>query len=321
MLRGGITCFNDMYFYPDAAAEAAIQAGIRAMLGMIVIDFPSVYASDTDDYISKGLRSRETCLDTPLITFCVAPHAPYTVSDASFRKIAVLAGQAGRTHPHSHSRNRAMKLTSHSSSTESRPLTRLHTLDIVGPQLVAVHAVHLNQVDIDLCRREGVHIAHCPSSNLKLGSGIAPLADIESAGLNFGLGTDGAASNNRLDLFQEMRQAALLAKGASGNAAAVNTHAALRSATLGGARALGLDEEIGSLKAGKAADLCAVKINDWISQPCFDPASHLVFVLGREQVNHVWVAGKQRLRDGKLIDFDLPRLIEDTRIWHTRINS
>ncbi len=320
MLRGGITTFNDMYFFPEAAADAARRIGMRAMLGIIAIEFPTSYAVDADDYLAKGLAVRDALGSDPLLGFCLAPHAPYTVADKTFEHISTLAAQLEiPIHVHLHETRHEIEesLKQHG----VRPIERLRRLGLLGPQLIAVHAVHLDAGEIDLLAHEGCHVAHCPTSNLKLASGIAPMSEIQLRGLNFGLGTDGAASNNRLDLFHEMRHAALLAKGASQNAEVLNAHATLMAATLGGARALGLDERIGSLLPGKAADLCAVRLDEWLLQPCFDPASHLVYAAGREQVSHTWVEGKLVMKDGVPLQIDISELLDITGLWHTRLTS
>jgi len=320
MLRGGITTFNDMYFFPDAVAAAATRIGMRAVLGIIAIEFPTSYAADADDYLAKGLAIRDDLCGESLLSFCLAPHAPYTVADKTFGKIATLAAQLEiPIHMHVHETRHEIEesLKQHG----VRPIERLRCLGLLGPQLIAVHAVHLDPGEIDLLAHEGCHLAHCPTSNLKLGSGIPPMAAIQARGINFGLGTDGAASNNRLDLFQEMRHAALLAKGASQNAEALGAHATLAAATLGGARALGLDERIGSLLPGKAADLCAVRLDEWLIQPCFDPASHLVYVAGRDQVTHTWVAGELVMNNGMPVQIDISELLDLAGLWHTRLTS
>ena len=320
MLRGGITTFNDMYFFPDAVAAAARQIGMRAVLGIIVIEFPTSYAADADDYLAKGLAIRDDLSGDPLLSFCLAPHAPYTVADKTFGKIATLAAQLELPiHMHVHETRHEIEesLKQHG----VRPIERLRRLGLLGPQLIAVHAVHLDPGEIDLLAHEGCHVAHCPTSNLKLGSGISPMAAIQSRGLNFGLGTDGAASNNRLDLFHEMRHAALLAKGVSQNAEVLDAHRTLEAATLGGARALGLDGRIGSLLPGKAADLCAVRLDEWLIQPCFDPASHLVYVAGREQVTHTWVEGKLVMSNGVPMQIGISELLDVAGLWHTRLTS
>jgi 5-methylthioadenosine/S-adenosylhomocysteine deaminase len=320
MLRGGITTFNDMYFFPEAAAEAARRIGMRAVLGIVVIEFPTRYAADADDYLAKGLATRDALNDDPLLSFCLAPHAPYTVADKTFRNIATLAAQL-EIPVHVHLHETAHEIEESLKQHGVRPIERLRRLGLLGPQLIAVHAVHLDPAEIALLAREACHVAHCPTSNLKLGSGIAPMAAAQSRGLNFGLGTDGAASNNRLDLFHEMRHAALLAKGASQNAEILDAHRTLEAATLGGARALGLDRRIGSLLPGKAADLCAVRLDEWLIQPCFDPASHLVYVAGREQVTHTWVEGKLVMSNGVPAQISISELLDVAGLWHTRLTS
>ncbi len=320
MLRGGVTCFSDMYFFPEAAAEAALKAGIRAALGLVVFEFPSAYGADADDYFAKGLAARDRLRDEDTISFCLAPHAPYTVSNKSFERIVTLAAQLDipvHTHLHETHDEIAQGIKQYG----VRPLQRLRQLGLLGSGLIAAHGVHLLPDEIVLLAEHGVHIAHCPTSNMKLASGIAPVANMLSHGVNMGLGTDGAASNNRLDMFQEMRHAALLGKVGSMDAAALPAHEVLQMATLNGARALGLGDRIGSLKAGKLADMCAVSLSDWITQPCFDPISHLVYVAGREQVSHVWVGGEQRLFDAALICQSAQELNEIAALWQNPIGT
>ncbi len=320
MLAGGVTTVNDMYFYPAAAGEAFIQAGMRAMLGMIVVEFPSAYATDADDYLSKGLAMRDALKDEPLLSFAFAPHAPYTVSDATFGRINTLAEQLGvpiHTHLHETADEIATSLQQHG----VRPLERLARLGLLGPNFIGVHAVHLNEAEIEFLAVHGCHVAHCPTSNLKLASGIAPITQLAAAGINLGLGSDGAASNNRLDLFAEMRLAALLAKGISGNAAALPAAAALKAATLGGARALNLDSQIGSITPGKRADLVAVDLSATSSQPVFDPISHLVYVAGRENVSHVWVDGKHTVNNRALVGLDADDLSARAAYWRAKITA
>jgi 5-methylthioadenosine/S-adenosylhomocysteine deaminase len=318
MLRGGVTCMNDMYFFPEAALEAALQAGMRASLGIIVIEFPSAYATDPDHYLAQGLALRDHWREHPLLSFCLAPHAPYTVSDATFRKIAQLAAELELpVHVHVHETRDEVErsVAEHG----LRPLGRLAGLGLLGPGLISVHSVHLTPEEIALLAKHGCSVAHCPSSNLKLASGFAPVAALLEAGVNVALGTDGAASNNRLDLFEEMRLAALLAKAVSGNAEAMPAQAALRSATLGGAIALGAQARIGSIVPGKAADLVAVALDDLALQPMYDVVSHLVYACGREQVSDVWVAGERVLRDRALTRLDLADLQGRAVLWQTKI--
>ena len=321
MLKGGITCFSDMYFFPEAAAEAVRSIGMRAVLGMVVIEFPTAYAADAEDYLSKGLATRDRLRGDPLITFSMAPHAPYTVSDRTFERIATLAAQLDlpvHIHLHETADEVGKELASHG----LRPLERLRRLGLLGPGLIAVHAVHLDDSEIGLLAAHGCSVAHCPTSNMKLASGIAPVARLMARRVRVGLGTDGAASNNRLDLFQEMRQASLLAKVASGDASVLDAHAALRMATLNGAEALGLEEKIGSIEPGKAADLTAVRLDQIETAPCFNPASHLVYAAGREHVSHVWVNGRPRVFDGRLHECgDTGRLLDAAYLWQNKLSS
>lgn len=320
MLRGGVTCFNDMYFFPQAAADAALAAGMRAALGITVFEFPSAYGSGAEDYLSKGLATRDALLDEPLLSFCLAPHAPYTVADTTFERIATIADQLDLPiHIHLHETRDEIdnSLKEHG----VRPLERLRHLGLLGPGLIAVHAVHLDMDEIGLLATQGCHVAHCPTSNMKLASGIASIGTLLEHGIGAGLGSDGAASNNRLDMFQEMRQAALLGKLACREAAALPAHQVLKMATLEGARALGMDRHIGSLVPGKAADLVAVKLDEWDLQPCYDPLSHLVYVAGREQVSHVWVAGRLRINNKTPVDLDICALLMKTDLWQNALSN
>lgn len=320
MLRGGVTCFNDMYFFPRDTARAAIDSGMRCAVGLIVIEFPSPYAADAQDYLGKGLALRDEMKVEPLLHFCFAPHAPYTVSDETLRQVAIYAGELDlpvQIHLHETLAEIEQSLQSH----QARPLQRLADAGLLGPGLIAVHAVHLEPSEIALLALHGCHVAHCPSSNLKLGSGIAPVAALLDAGVNVGLGTDGAASNNRLDLFAEMRLAALLAKGAGGDAAALPAWRALEMATINGARALALDGQIGSLKPGKLADLTAVDLSALELTPCYEPLSHLVYVAGREHVSDVWVNGRRVVDSGTLRGIDCNELVARANFWRDRIHT
>ncbi len=318
MLRGGITTFNDMYFFPGAAARAALESGMRAAIGIIAIEFPTAYASDPDDYLRKGLAVRDELRGETRISFCMAPHAPYTVSDKTFERIMVMADELDLpVHVHLHETLEEIEtsLLRH----KERPLARLNRLGLVGPRLIAVHSVHLDAGEIGLLAASSASIAHCPSSNLKLASGFAPVEQIRAAGINVGLGTDGAASNNRLDMFQEMRTAALLAKAVGGRAEAMPASAALRAATLNGARALGLERQIGTITPGKQADLCAVSFEGPEMTPCYDPLSHLVYVADRKNVTDVWVDGRPVLKRGELTQVNTSALDNRIQLWHNKL--
>lgn len=320
MLRSGITCFSDMYFFPEAAAEAALAAGMRAAIGMIVIEMPSPYAGDARDYLAKGLAMRDALRDEPLLSFCIAPHAPYTVSDPTFERIATYAAELDLpVHIHVHETDDEVKesVAAHG----MRPLARLQRFGLLGPGLIAVHAVHVQQSEIELLAQYGCSVAHCPSSNLKLASGIAPIPAMLKSGINVGIGTDGAASNNRLDLMSEMRTAALLAKGSSGDPTVLPAHTALHMATVAGAKALGIDQHTGSLVPGKRADVVAVRLSDLELTPLYDPVSHLVYAAGREHVTHVWVNGKLRVDEGALTSIDARELHLKAAHWRERIGA
>ncbi len=319
MLRAGITCFNDMYFYPDEAGRAALDMGMRAALGLIVIDFPSAYAADADDYVDKGLAVRDGLGGHPLLSFCMAPHAPYTVSDKAFSRLITLAEELDlpvHMHVHETRDEIGQSIAQHG----VRPLERLRRLGLVGPNLIAVHAIHLTPEEIALLVQNGSSVGHCPSSNLKLANGFAPVTRMLAEGVNVGLGTDGSASNNRLDLFQEMRQAALLAKAVSGDASALHAREALAMATLDGARALRLDQAIGSIERGKFADLTAVEFAAPEMLPCYDPISHLVYAAGRENVSHVWVAGHLVVEERELKNRPKNDLENLALLWQNRLS-
>ncbi len=318
MLRGGITCFNDMYFFPGAALEAALEAGMRVSLGMVVFDFPSTYGADPDDYLAKGLALRDQWREHPLVSFCLAPHAPYTVSDATFRKVAKLAAEVDvPVHIHLHETEHEIErsLAEHG----VRPLERLERLGLLGPGLIAVHAVHVTEGEIALLARHGASMVHCPSSNLKLASGFAPVAKMSAAGINIAIGTDGAASNNRLDMFAETRLAALLAKAVARDAEALPAHAALHAATLGGATALGLETRIGSIVAGKSADLAAVRLAGPELSPCYDALSQIVYAAGREHVSDVWIAGRHLVSGGIVANSPLWGLDTRSKLWQNSV--
>ncbi|MBH9575519.1 TRZ/ATZ family hydrolase [Inhella proteolytica] len=313
-LRGGVTTLNDMYFFPEAMAEAALQAGIRCAVSINVIDFPTGYASGPDDYIAKGLEAYQKFKGEKLLQFTSSPHAPYTVSDETFVKLRDMAEQHDMQ-IHCHIHETADEVDGGLKQFGVRPMERLDRLGLLNERMIAVHMVHLNDAEIELCAQRGVHIAHNASSNLKLASGIARIADLDRAGVNVALGTDGAASNNRQDMFEEIRQAALLAKGSTGQPTVLNARRALEMATLGGAKALGRAHDLGSLEVGKLADVIAVDLSAPECRPVYHPDAQLVYVAAREHVSDVWVQGERVLQERRLTRFELGAVIaqvEDT---------
>lgn len=318
MLSGGVTCFNDMYFYPAATAAAVEQAGMRACLGLFVSEFSTKYAVDADDYLQKGFEAHDSWRNNLMISSAIAPHAPYTVTDKTFEKVVVYADQLGLG-IHTHLHETRDEITQGINAFGIRPIQRLLQLGLLGPGFLAAHGVHLLPQEIDLLNAHGCHIAHCPNSNLKLGSGIAPVADLLAKQVNVGLGTDGAASNNRLDMFAEMRIAALLAKGVTENPTALPAHQVLKMATINAAKALGMEDRIGSIAIGKQADLAAVKLSDVAISPCYDPISHLVYTCGREHVTHTWVAGELKYSNGIYANIEPIELKEIIKKWQPKL--
>lgn len=318
MLRGGVTCFNDMYFYPEVTAQAAADAGMRAVVGIIVVDFPTGYADDAQAYIAKGLALHDRYRDHPLIRVAFAPHSPYAVADGPLERVRTLADEL-EVPIHIHLHETRDEIVASLREHGERPLARLDRLGLVGPGLVAVHVTQLEEPEIERLAAAGAHVVHCPESNLKLASGFCPAARLLAAGVNLALGTDGAASNNDLNLLGEMRTAALLGKGVAGSASALPAAQALRMATLNGARALGLDSEIGSIEPGKSADLVALDLSDAHTQPLYHPVSQLVYSAGRHQVRQVWVQGRQVIRDGIPTTLDPAAIIAAAQTWGGRL--
>ena len=318
MLRGGVTCFNDMYYFPEVTAQVAADAGMRAAVGMIVVDVPTAYADGPDAYISKGLAMHDHYRDHPLIRTGFAPHSPYAVSDAALERVRTLADELD-VPIHIHLHETRDEVVQSLRDYGERPIARLDGLGLLGPNLVAVHMTQLEDSEIERLAAAGAHVVHCPESNLKLASGFCPVARLLAAGVNVALGTDGAASNNDLDLLGEMRTAALLAKGVAASASALPAAAALRMATLSGARALGLDREIGSIEPGKSADLVALDLRESNTQPIYRAASQLVYAAGRHQVRQVWIRGRQLIRDGMPTSLDPESIAAAAQVWARRL--
>jgi 5-methylthioadenosine/S-adenosylhomocysteine deaminase len=319
-LFSGITTFNDMYFFPQAAARAVLESGLRAVLGLTILEFPTAYANDADGYFEHGLAARDALRGEARLGFALAPHAPYTVSDRTFERVMTFAEELDlpvHLHVHETAHEVAEGIRLHG----VRPIRRLQALGVLGPRLIAVHSVHLDASEIALYARHGVSVAHCPHSNLKLASGIAPIAQLRAAGVNVAIGTDGAASNNRLDLLGELHTAALIAKAASGDASVLPAAEALELATLGGALAIGRGHDLGSIEAGKLADLISVDLDEPGALPVFDPISQLVYSAGRHHVRDVWVAGERLLVDRVATRIDVEQVRQQAQAWGHRIRT
>lgn len=320
MLLGGTTCFADNYFFPDAAAKAAHDSGMRVQLAAPVLDFPTNWAQDAEDYIRKTTELSDQYRHHPLITVAFGPHAPYTVSDEPLRKIATLAEEMD-VPIHMHIHETKQEVTDAVAASGIRPIQRLHNLGLITPRLLCVHATELDSTDIALLKDGGASVIHCPESNLKLASGFCPVATLLDSGINVAIGTDGAASNNDLDMLGEIRSAALLAKAVSGDASRVAAYTALQMGTINGAKAMGLDEIIGSLEPGKSADIVAIDMNHLNTLPIYNPLSQLVYSAKSSQVSHVWVAGKALVEDGQLTKIDIDSLKRRVNTWQTRLQA
>ncbi len=318
MLRGGTTCVNENYFFPDVQAATYRRHGFRARVGLPVIDFPTAWASGDDEYFDKAGEVHDQWRDDALVATAFAPHAPYTVNDANFERIRMLADQLDIP-VHLHLHETAQEVQQSLEKYGQRPIARLDRLGLVNDRLIAVHMTQLTEAEIRLVAERGVSVVHCPESNLKLASGFCPACALQRAGVNLAIGTDGCASNNDLDMFGETRTAALLAKTVAEDAAALDAFEALRAATLGGANALGFGDRIGSIEAGKQADLVCVDLGALETQPLHHVVSQLVYATGRHQVSDVWIAGKPKLSQRELVDMDMAGLIANAKQWRTRI--
>ncbi len=318
MLLSGTTCFNDMYFFPNATGHAAEAVGIRAVLGLIVLDAPTVWAADLNEYLRRATAVHDEFRTSERITTAFAPHAPYTVSDDGLTRVRVLADELDIP-IHIHLHETQAEVDAAVAATGERPLMRLKNLDLLSPRLVAVHMTQLDPTEIDDVAAHGVNVVHCPESNMKLASGTCPVTALLAAGVNVGLGTDGAASNNDLDMLGEMRTAALAAKSLTQDATALPAARALTLATQAGADALGLGNDIGSLEPGKYADIIAVDLSAPATQPVHHPISQLVYAASRDAVSDVWVGGAHVVESRTPTRVELPRLLQDVATIANRL--
>jgi len=320
MIKSGTSCFADMYFFPEQTVKAALDAQIRCQITFPIFDFPSAWGMGPEDYFAKGLELHDSVRFNPLIRVGFGPHAPYTVSDEPLKKVAVLA-QEMDVPIHIHLHETAQEVEDSIKQFGMRPTQRLMDLGLLSPLTQCVHMTQINDIDIAILQQSGAHVIHCPESNLKLASGFCPVDKLLNANINVAIGTDGAASNNDLDLFSELKTAALLAKAVSNNAAALNAHSALRMATLNGAKAMGIDDQVGSLEIGKQADITAVHIGDLELQPLYNPASQLIYTHVGHKVSHLWVNGKCLMRNRELLTINEHELSSKVRTWREKISA
>lgn len=320
MLRGGTTCANENYFFPDVQAAVYKQHGFRALVGLPVIDFPTAWAKTSDEYFARAGEVHDQWRDDELIGTAFAPHAPYTVNDANFEHIRMLSDQLDIP-VHLHTHETAQEISDSLRDHGQRPLARLDRLGLVNDRLIAVHMTQLTDAEIQLCAERGVSVVHCPESNLKLASGFCPACALQRAGVNLAIGTDGCASNNDLDMFSETRTAAILAKAVAQDPTAMDAATALRAATLGGAIALGMGDRIGSIEVGKQADLVCMDLSQLETQPVHHVLSQMVYASARHLVSDVWIAGQPKLVQRQLQDIDVEALVANARQWRDRIRT
>lgn len=317
MISGGTTCFNDHYFFPHITAKVAVEEGFRAMLGIVTMDVPNLWAKDAEEGLKKGLQVYRESPKDDLIRYTLAPQGPYTNSDKTLSKVKELSEELN-LRVHIHLQETLDEIKGEIERHGKRPIARLDHLGLINSKLIAVHMVHLIEEEIKLLQQRGVHVVHCPESNLKLASGFAPITLLQQHRINVALGTDGAASNNDLDMFGEMRTAAFIAKAINRDSTALPAEDVLEMATINGAKALGWDQEIGSLEKGKMADIIGINLNSFLTQPVYNPISHLVYAVNRLQVEDVWIAGKQLLDRGEFTQLDIKRTLKQAEPWFAK---
>jgi 5-methylthioadenosine/S-adenosylhomocysteine deaminase len=320
MIRSGTTCFSDMYFFPNVVAQQCHSAGMRCQIAFPIFDFASAWGTDADDYISKGLGLRDDLKHSELVSVVFGPHAPYTVNEASLQKVAMLANELDLP-VHIHLHETTDEVAEAVQATGVRPIVALNAMGLIGPRTQCVHMTDIDAAEIALLAAAGAHVIHCPESNMKLASGRCPVTALQAAGVNVALGTDGAASNNDLNMFSEMRSAALLAKLGEADATALPAAAVLEMATMGGARAMGMQDHLGSLESGKLADLIAVDLSQPETQPLYSPVSQLVYSCQASQVTHSWINGETVMRERQLTQLDLDNVVARARQWSETIEG
>ncbi len=320
MQRGGVTCFADMQLWPEVVARAAADAHMRVSVGLVVEQAASRWAADPNEYIEKGMALRDDYRGDALVATHFALEPSHALDDATLARVRRLADEL----------EIPVALPLHESTWElsesiarhgARPLDRLVRLGFASPMLVAVHGTQLSPTDIDVLAACGAAVVHCPESNLKLGSGVCPATDLLGRGVRVALGTDGAASNNDLDVLSEMRTAGLLAAGVSARPGALVARDLLRMATLEGARVLGLGDSTGSLVPGKWADLCCINLRTAGSWPVHDIEAALVYACSSRQVTDTWVAGRRVFADGSLHYLDEESVLQRADAWRSRIDA
>ena len=320
MLLSGITTTSDMYFFPDIAAHSLRAAGMRTQLVFPVLDIETAWAKNAEAYFEKGLALRDYFRNDDLVDIGFGPHSTYTVEESLLSRTATLANEldaAIQIHLH----ETTAEVLAHVEATGERPIDLLARIGLLGPRTQCVHMTALGSQDIVTIAAHGAHVVHCPRSNMKLASGACPVKKLRDAGVNVALGTDGAASNNRLNGIAEMQSAALLAKLESGDPAALSASEAIQMATLDGARALGLDHVTGSLEAGKSADFIAIEMTGIHMAPNHQVESNIVYAATGNEVTHSWIAGKNTVKNGQLQSLDSDALRHKAADWRAKLSG
>ncbi len=320
MIRTGTTFAVDSYWFPDETAKAYADNHFRAQVCMPLIQFPNAWAKTEDEHLQKAAELHEQYRNHSLVRTAIAPHAPYTVTDDGFIKAKEQSLQYNvPIHLHLHETRGECEDALKDSG--KRPFKRIDELGLMDHHLQTVHMTQLTENEIATLASSGAHVVHCPESNLKLASGFCPVGGLLDAGVNVCVGTDSAASNNNLDMIEELRTAALLAKGTALDPTTVDAHTALELATINGARMLGMADEIGSLEPGKAADLVAIDMAAINFQPMHDPVSQVVYASSGHQVSDVWISGKRLLDEGQFTQLDEVALRQRVQAWLERMQA
>jgi 5-methylthioadenosine/S-adenosylhomocysteine deaminase len=320
MIQSGTTAYADMYYFEEEIAKATKEAGIRGVLGETIIQFPVPDAKTPKEGIARAVAFIRQWRDDELIVPAIAPHSMYTLDEPTLKEIRRVADRE-RAPVIIHLAETEDEVKIARDKYQSTPVQFLESIGFWGERTLAAHGVHLTPADISILAKRRVGVSHNPESNMKLASGTAPVIDMRKAGVVVGLGTDGAASNNDLDMFEAMRQAAFLHKLVTKDPRALPAHEALRMATIDGARTLGLDRQIGSLEPGKRADLIVVSMRSARQTPMYDPLSHLVYVTRGDDVQTMVVNGRIVMRDRRVLTMTEADVLRDAVSWAGKVRE
>ncbi len=320
MLGHGITTFTDMYFFPEITARIARLANIRTVTAFPIFDTPTAWSRNVDECFELGFRLHDEYAQDPLVSVAFGPHAPYSVDHRTLERIHMYAQELG-LNVHTHLHETAAEVAAARAAHGRSWLAVLADIGLVNPTLQAVHMTQLDDAEIELLAAHGAHVVHCPRSNLKLADGICPVNRLEASGVNIAIGTDGAASNNALSVLDDAGTATLLAKMQAQNPTAGNARAALLKATLGGARALGRDHELGTLEPGKLADIAVFSPVSISAQPVYDPFASLLHNGGAWRAHDVWVHGRESVRNGLPVHLDLTAIRNRVDLQAARVRA